>query len=136
MFCPECGQPLPVFDAHFCPSCGKPVNIPEETQIAETPVTRSKLCVAALILGAVSFVFCGLTLICRILAVDLRLLFVCAACTFFSAPLACVLGVAGVVVRARNPHRKGLPSAIFGLLLGFFSGLLSAAALLGRILFY
>ena len=154
MFCPECGRALPDAAAHFCPFCGNRIVLPPEAQntvqapadtaltdapkpaAAETPVTRSKCCSAALVLGAFCCVFGMLTLIGRMLAVDLRVLKILAAVTFFLAPLACVFGVAGIAARVKNRGKRGLASAIFGLLLGLAFGALAAYCLLTRILLY
>ena len=96
----------------------------------------SKICSAALLLGAGTVVFGVFTLILRMLGADLRLLGAVAAVTFFLAPLACVFGLSGMIIRAKNRHKRGLPSAIIGLIFGVAFGLLAAACLLGRILFY
>ena len=153
MFCPECGSALPDAGAHFCPFCGSRIVIPTEIETPEIapltareeaaqpqepqkPVTRSKICSAALLLGAGTLVFGMFTLILRILNADLRVLGAAAAVTFFLAPLACIFGLAGIIVRAANPQKRGLPSAIVGLLLGLSFGLLAVVCLLGRILAY
>ena len=149
MFCPECGSPLESSAIKFCPNCGSRViapAVPETAQIPplsasetvpkaqEQPVTHSKLCTAALLLGAGAFVLAVLTLICRMLSLDLRVLGAVATGVFFLAPLACCFGVAGIIVRARNRHKRGLPSAIFGLLLGLVSGAAASYLLLARML--
>ncbi len=160
MYCPECGHPLERAEIKFCPNCGKrvippaapetvvapplsaqngpqePVAAPaaEPAAPAEKPVTHSKLCTAALLLGAGAFVFAVLTAAARVMALDLRLLGALATGAFFLAPLACCFGVAGIVVRIANRHKRGLPSAIAGLLLGLLSGGAASYLLLARVL--
>ena len=97
------------------------------------PKAQSKLSTAALILGTGAFVFAMLTLIGRMLALNLRVLGAIATATFFLAPLACCFGAAGIIVRIRRA-KLGLPSAIAGLLLGLASGTGAAYLLLGRML--
>ena len=97
------------------------------------PKAQSKLSTAALILGTGAFVFAMLTLIGRMLALNLRVLGAIATATFFLAPLACCFGLAGIIVRIRRPA-VGLPSAIAGLLLGLVSGTGAAYLLLARML--
>ena len=150
MFCPECGHPLEYEDAKFCSNCGKrviPPAVPETAEIPplsaseripqdrpEEPVTHSKLCTAALLLGAGTFVFAGLTLIAHVLKLDLKVFGAIATAVFFLAPLACCFGVAGIVVRIKNRYKRGLPSAIVGLLLGLVCGCAAAYLLLSRML--
>ena len=138
MFCPECGRPLPDADTKFCPNCGSRVEIPEQPVAAQTEPAapkRSGICTAALLLGVGTFVFGTLTLTCRLVqGISVRVMAAVAIITFFLAPLACCFGVAGIISRARNPQKKGLPSAIVGLLLGLVFGLVAAACLLARIL--
>ena len=163
MFCPECGQPLPEA-ARFCPNCGTRVSLPQKVQLlkneadgpsqqakteessspnpaaaafAEQPGnTSSKRCTAALLLGTGTCLFGMLTLICRLLATDLRILGVTATVTFFLAPLACIFGLIGIVMRIVNPKTRGLFRAVFGLLLGLLFGALAAICLLKRVLYY
>ena len=97
------------------------------------PKAQSKLSTAALILGTGAFVFAVLTLIGRMLALNLRVLGAVATATFFFAPLACCFGLAGIIVRIRRTA-YGLPSAIAGLLLGLVSGAGAAYLLLARML--
>lgn len=109
---------------------------PAAEQTAEPvklPKAQSKLSTAALILGTGAFVFAVLTLIGRMLALDLRVLGAVATATFFLAPLACCFGLAGIIVRIRRTA-YGLPSAIAGLLLGLVSGAGAAYLLLARVL--
>lgn len=149
MFCPECGHPLESPDIKFCPNCGNRVIPPAAPEPAGIPplnaseaasetagerITYSKLCTAALLLGAGAFVCAVLTLICRMLSVHLRVLGAVATGAFFLAPLACCFGVAGIVVRARNRNMRGLPSAIIGLLLGLLCGAGASYLLLSRML--
>ena len=148
MFCPECGHPLDSETVKFCPNCGNrviPPAIPETAKITPLsasesmqepaePATRSGLCTAALLLGAGAFVFAVLTLIAFILKLNLKLYGAIATGAFFLAPLACCFGVAGIVVRIKNRRKRGLPSAIAGLLLGLVCGCGAAYLLLARIL--
>ncbi len=97
-------------------------------------VTRSKLCTAALLLGAGAFVFAMLTLICRMLSLNLHVFGAVATGVFFLAPLACCFGIAGIVVRAKNRNKRGLPAAIIGLLLGLLCGGCASYLLLSRLL--
>ncbi len=133
MFCPECGRPLPNAEVRVCPCCGTAFEIPE--QPAELSRTR-KTCrrsVAALLFGVGTFTFGMLTLLCKRMGFELRILYGAAAVTFFLAPLACGFGVFGIAARIRNREKRGLPSAITGLLLGLAFGLLAACCLLWRI---
>ena len=130
MFCPECGKPLSDASIRTCPSCGTTFEVPEQ------PVPERKTCkrsVAALLLGVGTFVFGMLTLLCKLLRFDLRILYCTAAATFFFAPLACCFGFAGIVARIQSPEKRGLPSAIVGLLLGLAFGLLAAYCLIMRV---
>ena len=162
MFCPDCGKELPQALVRFCPFCGSRIptlppqdesdtetpelseeSAPTPTELQPEPVqpepcepSQSKLCTAALLLGTGTFLFGMLTLICRILKTDLRVLAAVANLTFFLAPLACAFGLAGIIVRIRNPKKRGLFRAIFGLVLGLAFGVLAAYCLLKRILFY
>ena len=154
MFCPECGRALPAPDMRFCPFCGSRIVVSAEASVpgsrTETAVepepytvisaapqpTHSKICTAALLLGTSTVVFGVFTLVLRMLNADLRVLCAVSAVTFFLAPLACIFGLAGIIVRAANRHKRGLPSAICGLLFGLAFGALAAAALLSRILYY
>ena len=88
---------------------------------------------AALLLGVGTFVFGMLTLMGKLLSFDLRILYCTAAATFFFAPLACCFGFAGIIARIQSPEKRGLPSAIIGLLLGLAFGLLAAYCLIMRI---
>ncbi len=137
MFCPECGRPLPNADAQFCPHCGNRVEIPVEPVAAQTEPPapkRSRLCTAALLLGVGTFVFGMLTLTCRLVqGIAFRMMAIVAVITFFFAPLACCFGVAGIISRAHS-RKKGLPSAIIGLILGLVFGLVAAVCLLARVL--
>ncbi len=148
MFCPECGHPLKSADVKFCPNCGnrvippatvEPTEIPPLSASERVPTEKteersaSKRCTAALLLGAGTFVFAVLTCIARILAVDLRALRLVATGAFFLAPLACCFGILGIAVCIKH-KKRGLPSAIIGLLLGLFGGLATGYLLLGRIL--
>ena len=74
-----------------------------------------------------------LTLLGKLLRFDLKILYATAAATFFLAPLACVLGVLGIAARVKSPEKRGLPSAIAGLVLGLVFGLLAAYCLFLRI---
>lgn len=157
MFCPECGRALPEPGMRFCPFCGSRIVVPAEAETsvserqsatetveteprAKTAVqpqpTHSKICTAALLLGTGTVIFGMFTLVLRMLNADLRVLGTVSAVTFFLAPLACIFGLAGIVVRAANRQKRGLPSAICGLLFGLAFGALAAVALLSRILFY
>lgn len=143
MFCPECGKPLPNELVRICPSCNTSFYVPEQTDDApEQPIQpeirsvagkRAKRSTAALLLGVGTFVFGMLTLLGKLLRFDLRILYAAAAATFFLAPLACCFGVFGVAARIRNRDKKGMPSALIGLLLGLAFGLLAAYCLLIRI---
>ena len=154
MFCPECGHPLESAEVKFCPNCGSRViapTVPEPAEktpqdasqsasepqtepLPQEPVTTSKLCTAALLLGAGAFVFAVLTCVARVLSLDLRIMGAIATGAFFLAPLACCFGIAGIVVRCRHRRKRGLPSAIFGLLLGLISGAAASYLLLARVL--
>ena len=130
MFCPECGRPLPDASIRICPSCGTTFEVPEQ------PAPERKTCkrsVTALLFGVGTFVFGMLTLLCKLLNFDLRILYCTAAATFFLAPLACCFGFAGVVARIQDPEKRGLPSAIIGLILGLAFGLLAAYCLIMRV---
>lgn len=135
MFCPECGRPLPDETVRTCPNCGTMFEIPEQPDAAVPEPERksSKRSKAALLLGAGTFVFGMLTLLGKLLRFDLRILYGTAAVTFFLAPLACVLGVLGIAARVKSPEKRGLPSAIAGLVLGLVFGLLAAYCLFLRI---
>ena len=136
MFCPECGHPLPDETVRTCPVCGAVFEVPEQpthftpTEEEKTGCKRSK---AALLLGAGTFVFGMLTLLGKMVGFNLKILYGTAAATFFFAPLACVLGILGIAARVKNHEKRGLPSAIAGLLLGLLFGLLAAYCLLMRI---
>ena len=160
MFCPECGKPLPDEVVRVCPNCGTAFFVPEDAVRVEretphiadeapapaeeapyaeeaphaAPVGRCRRSTAALLLGVGTFVFGMLTLLEKLLAIDLRILYGTAAVTFLFAPLACCFGVAGIVVRARNRNMRGLPSAIIGLLLGLLCGAGASYLLLSRML--
>ena len=130
MFCPECGKPLPDAAVRVCPHCGMAF------EVLEQPAPERKTCrrsVAALLLGVGTFVFGMLTLLGRLLRFDLRILYCTAAATFFLAPLACCFGLSGIVARIRNSEKRGLPSAIVGLILGLAFGLLAAYCLIMRV---
>ena len=131
MFCPECGRPLPDAATRTCPHCGTMFEIPEQPE--PQPSRSCKRSKAALLLGAGTFVFSMLTLLCRLLRLDLRILYGTAAATFFLAPLACCFGLLGILARAKDPTKRGLPSAIIGLLLGLAFGLLAAYCLIMRV---
>lgn len=136
MFCPECGKPLPEARTAVCPSCKKPVVLPPGA-LSEAPKRRvSKLCTAALLFGVGTSVFGMLTFLSRTRNTDLNVLGAVAAGTFFLAPLACIFGLAGVIVRLVRHDLKGAPRAIAGLILGLAFGALAAYCLLRRILFY
>ena len=135
MFCPECGKPLPDAAVRTCPCCGTTFEVPEQPT-PTAPESERKTCkrsAAALLLGVATFVFGMLTLLGKLLRFDLRILYGTAAVTFFFAPLACCFGLSGIVARIRNAEKRGLPSAIVGLLLGFAFGLLAAYCLLVRV---
>lgn len=153
MFCPECGKPLPDEVVRVCPNCGTAFFVPEDAVRVEretphiadeapapaekvlhaAPVGRCRRSTAALLLGVGTFVFGMLTLLERLLAIDLRILYGTAAVTFLFAPLACCFGLSGIVARIRDYRKRGLPSAVAGLLLGLVFGLLAAYCLLMRI---
>ena len=141
MFCPECGRPLPDANTAFCPHCGnrveipiQPVRIPVTAQTETAAPKRSRLCTAALLLGVGTFVFGMLTLTCKLTqGIAFRMMAIVAVITFFFAPLACCFGVFGVAARIRNRDKKGMPSALIGLLLGLAFGLLAAYCLFIRI---
>lgn len=142
MFCPECGRSLPDANAKFCPHCGNRIEIPGQPERATAAATvglsaprRSGLCTAALLLGVGTFVFGMLTLTCKLMqGIAFRVFSAVAIVTFFFAPLACCFGIAGIISHARNPQKKGLPSAIVGLFFGLVFGLVAAVCLLARIL--
>ncbi len=130
MFCPECGKPLPDASLRTCPSCGMSFEIPEQ------PAPERKTCkrsTAALLFGAGTFVFGMLTLLCKLLSFDLRILYCTAAAAFFCAPLACCFGFLGILARIQSSEKRGLPSAIAGLILGLAFGLLAAYCLVIRV---
>lgn len=128
MFCPECGKPLPNARVRTCPRCGTTFEIPEQ------PKRRTcRRSTAALLFGASTFLFGMLTLLCKLLRFDLRILYGTAAVTFFLAPLACCFGVFGIAARIRSREKRGLPSAIVGLILGLAFGLLAAYCLIMRV---
>ena len=138
MFCPECGKPLPDATVRVCPYCLTAFEVPvqpeEVFKAAPEPERRkSKRSTAALLLGVGTFVFGMLTLLGKLLRFDLRILYGTAAATFFLAPLACCFGLFGIIARAKNAEKRGLPSAIIGLLLGLSFGLLAAYCLFFRI---
>lgn len=142
MFCPECGKPLPNEVVRICPSCGTAFLVPEQAAHIDTaPAEKARTernghcrrSTAALLFGVGTFVFGMLTLLERLLAMDLRILYGTATVTFFLAPLACCFGLSGIVARIRDREKCGLPSAIVGLLLGLAFGLLAAYCLLMRI---
>lgn len=152
-FCTNCGSrvipPEPVETPEKTPlDAPEPVS---ENETAQTPAepseptaqrvlqteertTRSKRCTAALLLGAGAFVFAVLTAIARELALDLRILRILAAGAYFLAPLACCFGILGIVATAKNKRKRGLPSAIAGLLLGLLAGVAASYLLLARML--
>ena len=135
MFCPECGKALPNASTRVCPSCKTSVLLPPGAVFA--PIrTVSKRCTAALILGLLTALFGTLTLLCRILDTRLPVLGAAAGTTFFLAPLACVFGLMGVLVRLRHPEKRGLIRAVLGLLLGLLFGALAAYCVLRRMLLY
>ena len=136
MFCPECGRPLPDESVRTCPSCGTAFTVPEQpAPVLREPERKShcKRSAAALLLGVGTFVFGMLTLLGRLLDFDLKILYGTAVVTFFLAPLACCFGLSGIVARIRDREKRGLPSAIIGLLLGLAFGLLAANCLVMRI---
>ena len=133
MFCPECGRPLPDETVRTCPVCGTVFEIPEQPSVSEPEQKSSKRSRAALLLGAGTFVFGMLTLLGKLMRFDLRIMYATAAMTFFFAPLACVFGILGIAARVKSPEKRGLPSAIIGLVLGLVFGLLAAYCLFLRI---
>lgn len=135
MFCPECGRPLPDATVRTCPSCGTTFEIPEQPDTAGSEPKRvfCKRSVTALLLGAGTFFFGMLTLLGKLLHVDLRILYGTATAAFFFAPLACCFGMSGIVARIRDREKRGLLPAIIGLLLGLVFGLLAAYCLFLRI---
>ena len=136
MFCPECGRPLPDESVRICPNCGTAFTVPEQPAPVLREPERKPHCkrsAAALLLGAGTFVFGMLTLLGRLMNFELRILYGTAAVTFFLAPLACCFGLFGIVARIRNPQKRGLPSAIAGLILGLAFGLLAAYCLVMRV---
>lgn len=132
MFCPECGRPLPDGSVRICPNCGTAFTVPEQAAVPEKK-PRCKRSTAALLLGVGTFVFGMLTLLEKLLNFDLRILYGTAAITFFLAPLACCFGLSGIVARIRSSEKRGLPSAIVGLLFGLAFGLLAAYCLVMRV---
>ena len=133
MFCPECGRPLPNATVRICPLCNTAFEIPEPP-VRTVGVQKScKRSVAALLFGVGTFTFGMLTLLCKCMGFELRLLYASAAVTFFLAPLACGFGVFGIAARIGSREKRGLPSAITGFLLGLAFGLLAAYCLLWRI---
>ena len=135
MFCPECGKPLENAEIRTCPFCGTTFEIPEQPE-PPLPEAERKTCrrsAAALLFGAATFVFGMLTLLCKLLSFDLRILYGTAAATFFCAPLACCFGFLGILARIQSPEKRGLPSAVAGLLLGLAFGLLAAYCLFLRV---
>ena len=132
MFCPECGKPLPDAIVRICPHCGTAFEVPEQPVSVFTGRTCRRSA-AALLLGTGAFVFGMLTLLGRLLRFDLRLLYGLAAATFFFAPLACCFGISGIAARIRNREKRGLPSAIAGLIIGLVFGLLAAYCLIMRV---
>ena len=134
MFCPECGKPLSDAAVRICPHCGTAFELPKQPETAPQPERKTcKRSSAALLLGVGTFVFGMLTLLCKLLRFDLRILYCTAAATFFLAPLACCFGFAGIVARIQSPEKRGLPSAITGLILGLVFGLLAAYCLIMRV---
>ena len=136
MFCPECGRPLPDESVRICPNCGIAFTVPEQPAPVLREPERKPHCkrsAAALLLGAGTFVFGMLTLLGKILCFDLKILYGTAVVTFFLAPLACCFGLSGIVARIRDREKRGLPSAIVGLLLGLVFGLLAAYCLVMRV---
>lgn len=135
MFCPECGNPLPDAAVRVCPSCGTAFEIPEQpTQPAAEPERKTcKRSTAALLFGVGTFVFGMMTLMGKILSFDLRILYCTAAAAFFCAPLACCFGFAGIIARIQSPEKRGLPSAIIGMVLGLAFGILAAYCLMMRV---
>ena len=101
--------------------------------VSEPEHKSSKRSRAALLLGAGTFVFGMLTLLGKLMRFDLRIMYATAAMTFFFAPLACVLGILGIAARVKSPEKRGLPSAIIGLVLGLVFGLLAAYCLVMRV---
>ena len=143
MFCPECGKPLQDELVRICPSCGTAFSVPKQPEEAKEPPVqtttemersgRSKRSAAALLFGVGAFVFGMLTLLGKLMRFDLRILYATASAAFFFAPLACCFGLYGIIARAKDREKRGLPSAIVGLLLGLAFGLLAAYCLLIRI---
>ena len=136
MLCPECGRPLPDESVRICPNCGTAFTVPEQPAPVLREPERKPHCkrsAAALLLGAGTFVFGMLTLLGRLLDFDLKILYGTAVVTFFLAPLACCFGLSGIVARIRDREKRGLPSAIVGLLLGLVFGLLAAYCLVMRV---
>ena len=136
MFCPECGRPLPDESVRICPNCGTAFTVPEQPAPVLREPERKPHCkrsAAALLLGVGTFVFGMLTLLERLLDFDLKILYGTAVVTFFLAPLACCFGLSGIVARIRDREKRGLPSAIVGLLLGLVFGLLAAYCLVMRV---
>lgn len=135
MFCPECGHPLPDASIRTCPFCGTAFEIPEQPDLP-APEPERKTCkrsAAALLFGVGTFVFGMLTLLGKLLSFDLKILYGTAVVTFFLAPLACCFGLSGIIARIRSREKRGLPSAIVGLLLGLAFGLLAAYCLVMRV---
>ena len=130
MFCPECGKPLPDASLRICPCCGTAFEVPEQPEPERKTCKRSA---AALLLGVGTFVFGMLTLLGKLMRFDLRILYCTAAATFFFAPLACCFGFAGILARIQSREKRGLPSAIVGLVLGLALGLLAAYCLVMRV---
>lgn len=132
MFCPECGKPLPDASLRVCPNCGTAFEVPNQPDAPEDK-PHCKRSATALLFGTGTFVFGMLTLLGKILCFDLKILYGTAVVTFFLAPLACCFGLFGIVARIRNPQKRGLPSAIAGLILGLAFGLLAAYCLVMRV---